>query len=207
MRYISNHTSAPVFIAQLLEFDGNSMSARKHATPYQTGRMPIYWADLFRMQANAGQIEYVVFSWNTPIAWLAVGTAGDKRWFAPSYTYSGYSSRHQSLASVGIHKWCDLNDRLCRDPETIVRADEFYTTAEIIERTASNRAMACHRKQHTGTIRIVKPGYWMLNKSGRYGQVYGKDKSANGNWYAIVGNGGGVDKVAIVNPDNVTVLK
>jgi hypothetical protein len=204
MRYISNHTSAPEFIATLTPFKGSSMSGET-GNHHRTGRMPFNWAQLYDSHSRYGMIEYTVFSWATPIAWLVTDFDGKMRWYAPAYTYSGYSSRHQTHTRAGIHKWCDKNGALYRDPETIVRGDEFYTPAEIKERVRDNRAMHTSRKMRTGTIRLVKGGNYMLNNSGHYGQVYDK-YSRKGVWYAVVGNGSGTDRITIKYPQDVTVL-
>ena len=76
---VSNHTGS---------FTGEPVSGISYA---DTGWMPKEWASEFKREARAGDIEYIVWSYWTPIAWRTA-----KGWTIPRVSYSTYTGRHQS---------------------------------------------------------------------------------------------------------------
>lgn len=54
-----------------------------------TGEMPTNHAEF--MRTFAGEIDYVIFSYATPVAWHANG-----EWYIPDVKYSRTTTRHQS---------------------------------------------------------------------------------------------------------------
>lgn len=61
-------------------------------TSWESGRLPREHVDSFQ------RATYAVFSYATPIAWVANGT-----WVIPHTRYSVTTSRHQSAARYGAH--------------------------------------------------------------------------------------------------------
>lgn len=61
-------------------------------TAWEAGRLPREHVDSFRSST------YAVFSYATPIAWVAGG-----EWVIPDVRYSVTTSRHQSAARYGAH--------------------------------------------------------------------------------------------------------
>lgn len=60
---------------------------------YRVGRLPQWWADRYRSDADAGRITYQVYSYSTPIAWVL----DDGTVTMPQVRYSITTSRHQGL--------------------------------------------------------------------------------------------------------------
>lgn len=62
-----------------------------------TGHMPKAFADDLRDNLRAGNVEYIVFSYSTPIGWY------HKRegWIIPRVSYSITTSRHQGILRSG----------------------------------------------------------------------------------------------------------
>lgn len=164
MRYISNHSSAERFIAAREPFNGNSMSGS--TTPgYVVGRLSRDWQTVY--YATANQIDYVVFSFSTPIAWhLKNGL-----WIIPSTTYSGYTSRHQHYARMAAMRENEWHAR--------IECDRFYTSHEIMalvrEYADSGRVSIHHNRRESAyvTVRGVKPGdYLQSPDDGHWLPVY-----------------------------------
>jgi hypothetical protein len=55
-----------------------------------TGQMPDAQAKIIREFAHAGELDYVVWSYSTPIAYRAGG-----QWYIPTTKYSVTTSKHQ----------------------------------------------------------------------------------------------------------------
>lgn len=53
--------------------------------------------DLYNMHRSSHMIEYVVLSYDTPMAWYA-----DGQWFMPDTKYSATTSKHQGIIRQGI---------------------------------------------------------------------------------------------------------
>jgi len=63
---------------------------------YGTGRLPADWRNTFT--ARNGVIDYVIYSYQTPIAWH------DKEsgWIVPDESYSVTTSRHQGTVRAAL---------------------------------------------------------------------------------------------------------
>jgi hypothetical protein len=62
---------------------------------YYTGHMPQYLKDKFFAQAHV--IDYIVWSYDTPIAWHT-----NTGWELPEYTYSATTTKHQGKINVAL---------------------------------------------------------------------------------------------------------
>lgn len=72
---------------------------RAHAyAPRGTGRLPAEWVDVYRSDCENPGISYVVYSYQTPIAWLR----NDGRTVIPDVGYSVTTTRHQGLCRVWL---------------------------------------------------------------------------------------------------------
>jgi len=70
------------------------------AAGIDTGRMPLPWAETFRDQEM--EIKFIVWSYDTPIAWLL--DTGE--WVVPQHDYSPTTTKHlgtvrRAIASLG----------------------------------------------------------------------------------------------------------
>ncbi len=88
----ASHTGAlsgrPVDFAAGYHYDG-------------TGVLPAEWRELYR----ASRIDFVVWSYVTPIAWrLADGT-----WIVPAVRYSVTTSKHQGIVRRTVGDWTDID--------------------------------------------------------------------------------------------------
>lgn len=72
------------------------------ALPSWPGQLPEHFAGFY--QAHRDRIDYVIYSYETPIAWhvRAVPGAAAAAWYYPSTRYSVTTSRHQSQTHVAI---------------------------------------------------------------------------------------------------------
>ena len=180
MRYISNHTSAREFISARREFNGSSMSGRKSPTG-DIGRLPGNWRDVYYQ--TAGRIDYIIYSFSTPIAWHT----NDGLWFIPSVTYSSYSSRHQHYARMVAMAE--------NSPWERIEGDYYYHSHEIMRSVSEYRAtgkaflMETNRSYAYVTIRGIKRGDYIMTECGIWERVYGLRKShgVHGTtyWHAI----------------------
>jgi hypothetical protein len=79
-----------------------------------SGRLDKAVADAYA--ENAGKIDYVVFSYSTPIAWHVKGdtdAVDDGQWFIPLTKYSMTTTTHQSVvkqALVGL-SYTEIGER------------------------------------------------------------------------------------------------
>ena len=62
-----------------------------------TGRLPKEYSDVLQDESFKGTLEYVVYSYATPIGWYANG-----EWTIPDVKYSNTTSRHQGRLGVAI---------------------------------------------------------------------------------------------------------
>lgn len=176
MRYISNHTSAVKFILAREEFEGNSMSG-KTAPRYYTGRLPKGWADLFTH--NIPVIDYVVYSWATPIAWHT-----PSGWIYPAVNYSGYSSRHQWYAFRAII--AEGGAGLAH-----LTGDRYYSAFELMRAyitfrdTGKAPAMETARRETSVTIRGLKNYDYLQSEDGIWRRIVDVEKvnGVNGTKY------------------------
>lgn len=163
MRYISNHTSAREFISARREFNGSSMSGRKTPTG-DVGRLPGNWRDVYYQ--TAGRIDYIIYSFSTPIAWHT----NDGLWIIPSVTYSSYSSRHQHYARMVAMAE--------NSPWERIEADRYYHSHEIMRSVSEYRAtgkafpMETNRSYAYVTIRGIKRGDYIMTECGIWERVY-----------------------------------
>lgn len=154
MRYVSNHTSATVFILARREFNGSSMRGRNNVTG-DVGRLPGAWRSVYYNVVN--EIDYIVYSFSTPIAWHT--KAG--LWFIPHVKYSGYSTRHQ---------WYALKAAMTENAfHARIEADIYYTADEIMAAVNAfnngENAIVMHtNRQHAYmTFRGIKPGDYVFS--------------------------------------------
>lgn len=171
-RYVSNHQSAAQLISELKSFNGNSMSGVAFA-PVTTARMPREWSRVYHSMRE--RIIYVVKSWNTPIAWLTA----DNVWYFPSVSYSGYTSRHQSLTRQGIWQWLIKNGHTFRaDPQNFREGDQYATYNEMCERWSLGLMVPKQRAYAYTTPRGIRNGDYVqfphIDDDGRYRVVYEK---------------------------------
>jgi len=93
---------ADQYIARRMSFNTyGALSGRnvdRNDMPIYTGQLPARFVDQFR--ADQDEIDYVVFSYVTPIAWHVNG----KGWVVPDTKYSVTTSKHQGKARSGIHQ-------------------------------------------------------------------------------------------------------
>jgi hypothetical protein len=65
-----------------------------------TGRLPEEYSVLLNTQSRSGQVQYVLYSYSTPMAWLLEG--GD--WVRPPVKYSVTTTGHQSVFASAIRE-------------------------------------------------------------------------------------------------------
>lgn len=81
--------------------NGNMSTHDRRPFPY-VGRLPKVWAEHMRERHTAGHVSQVIYSYNTPIAWLD----DEHGWIVPVVTYSATTStKHQT------HLWKLRSDR------------------------------------------------------------------------------------------------
>ncbi len=157
MRYISNHSSAREFISTRREFNGSSMSGRKSPTG-DVGKLPREWRDVYYNVVN--EIDYIVYSWRTPIAWHT----REGLWYLPRVSYSTYSARHQAYA-FGVAKI--ENEWYQR-----IECDIYYTAYQIMQAVhtwrETGRATIMHtrRRQDRVTVRGIRAGDYVASDIG-----------------------------------------
>lgn len=151
MRYISNHQSATKFILNRREFNGSSMKGRNSVTG-DIGRLPGAWRSVYYNVVN--EIDYIVYSFSTPIAWHT----RNGLWYIPRVTYSGYSARHQ---------WYALKAAMTAR----IEADIYYTANEIMAAVNAfnngDNAIVMHTNRQYAymTYRGIKPGDYVFSNS------------------------------------------
>jgi hypothetical protein len=81
-----------------------------------TGQLPAEWVPAFEKAVNDG-LEYVVFSYRTPIAWVEKGSEHlPPAWIIviPDTKYSPTTSNHQREAQYGLQTYFGMDDyRTC----------------------------------------------------------------------------------------------
>ena len=90
MSYVSR-AEAPDYFTHFKPFKGNSLTGQRWnrhlSLPYYT-ELSAEYREQFRKDAPM----YVIFSYNTPIAWY-----GELGWVVPNVKYSATTSRHQGI--------------------------------------------------------------------------------------------------------------
>ena len=95
VKRVTNNAAAPL-IGKREPFTNHSGSFRGERAPYVDtawSRLPSEWADIAR---ETDGVDYVVFSYNTPIAWHHANG-----WTIPEAKYSVTTSKHQGLTRYG----------------------------------------------------------------------------------------------------------
>lgn len=87
-----SHSDLAIFAARFENVNGyGSMSGRRRDsgdTSSYEGWMPRGWAEIYRDEYRAGEIDYVIYSRSTPIAWH-----GPKGWTIPRVSYSASTGK------------------------------------------------------------------------------------------------------------------
>lgn len=73
---------------------GSLMGESTSVGRYDSGRLS--GDDLDRFYADCRDIDYVVVSYSTPIAWHVTNTSGQGRWHVVSQKFSSTTTKHQS---------------------------------------------------------------------------------------------------------------
>lgn len=102
-------------ISKLEEFTAASMSGWQCSKAPTLGHLP----EAFRTLIDAQSVDYVVFSYSTPIAWHT-----PDGWVVPPVRYSVTTSRHQGQARLGAHYSAD--DVISTGPVADVMRAEGY---------------------------------------------------------------------------------
>ena len=89
------------------EFNTDSASLRGRTIDPDSdtwgGQMPLDLAIIFRNQVRRGAIRYVIYSYNTPIAYRYQEENMDSpRWVVPNVKYSVTTSKHQGKVRTAI---------------------------------------------------------------------------------------------------------
>ena len=71
-----------------------------------TGQLPEEWVKVFRDASGKGELDYVVYSYYTPIAWVTT----DRKVVVPPVEYSRTTSGHQSTAISGLQGFFGLEE-------------------------------------------------------------------------------------------------
>lgn len=87
------------------EFNTNSANVRGRCVNTKSDtwadHLPVEMSIIFRNQIRNGQISYVIYSYNTPIAYLYTNN-GYSQWVVPDIRYSVTTSKHQAKVSTAI---------------------------------------------------------------------------------------------------------
>jgi hypothetical protein len=75
------------------EFKNTTGNFRGLSYTLGTGILPESWAKAFK----AANVDYVIYSYSTPIAWLANG-----KWITPDVNYSITTKQHQNKTNTAI---------------------------------------------------------------------------------------------------------
>lgn len=88
-------------IDRFKDFSQGNVKGKKWTTnvPPGTGRLPEDLARVLKKIAEDGDLEYIIYSFQTPIAWK---TRGMSKWFVPPTKYSNTTTHHQSVVKVAI---------------------------------------------------------------------------------------------------------
>ena len=93
---VTTNKKASEYIQHRINFTASNFSGfitTSQQTKYATGRLP---SDVV-LQLQLDEIDYVIYSYGTPIAWH-----GKFGWSVPAIKYSSTTSRHQSIVRSAI---------------------------------------------------------------------------------------------------------
>jgi hypothetical protein len=118
MSIVRDRTKVVLSIALGKEFvhGRGTMGGSKHEgkvtveSAYLTNNLPEEWEDIWTAANEQGLIDYVVWSYATPIAWHVKAfdkshkeyLDGRDHWIAPKVKYSTTTSRHQSMVDDAL---------------------------------------------------------------------------------------------------------
>lgn len=86
-------------VANRLDFAANSTTGTTSPSRYlDSGRLPYAWVDAFRFDCNEVGLDYVVYSYGTPIAWVT----RDGEVTMPDVRYSVTTSKIQTYVRQGL---------------------------------------------------------------------------------------------------------
>ncbi len=89
-----NQRDAEHYIAQRLEFRASALEGKDGGALSSSHRLSQAEANLF---INTSEIDYTVYSYNTPIAWHS-----PKGWYVVEQKFSVTTSKHQNLVRRAI---------------------------------------------------------------------------------------------------------
>lgn len=82
-------------IAERAPFNAGNLTGRRH--PAGFGRMPPATVDQFTEAVTEHELDYIVMSYNTPIAWH-----DSRGWTIPADKYSPTTSAHQNIVRRAV---------------------------------------------------------------------------------------------------------
>ena len=87
-------------IADRQDFDTHGAMRGESGLPLSgNGILPRDWRDVLNAQTRAAAVDFVVYSYATPIGWHLK----DGRWIVPDVSYSVTTSRHQGRLRWALH--------------------------------------------------------------------------------------------------------
>jgi len=93
-----NQKDAEHYIATRQEFKASALSGKFEQYRPQTGRLNVWESDKLTESREGSEGMYVVYSYDTPIAWHTA-TLG---WYVVSQKFSVTTSKHQNLIKRAI---------------------------------------------------------------------------------------------------------
>lgn len=78
-------------------FDTHGSFYARAGAPMLHGYLPPEWIDV--VDAQRARVDYVIYSYATPIAWHVEGGG----WYMPDVRYSVTTGRHQGVVRVALH--------------------------------------------------------------------------------------------------------
>lgn len=91
------------------------MSGHEFAATNWRSRLPRRWNELYSGHAQAGQVRYVVCSYNTPIAWVQQTDDGYAVWI-PEVTYGSTTRNHQQMTHYALKQWAVMRQATVKNP-------------------------------------------------------------------------------------------
>lgn len=92
-------------IAKAQPFNAGNLKAKRFDYVPGTGRLPNEW----REQLERDNPGYIVFSYGTPIGWLARRSNGKRVFVIPDVRYSPTTSAHQSVVRRAVGEYEETN--------------------------------------------------------------------------------------------------
>lgn len=93
IKHNRDHAGMVKRIAAGQPFKGSNFWGEPRAT-YDTGKMPDADAGVYDVYRTAGRVDYVIYSYNTPIAYHLTFI---NQWIIPPVKYSPATDKHQSM--------------------------------------------------------------------------------------------------------------